>query len=182
MKRIILHGSLKKFGESFELEVKTAAEAVRAIGVQVPGFMQAIRNGDWHVFRGGVKKGNDIREDEIDLGVGKAGEIHIMPVMSGAGSTFNIIAGVILIALAPFTGGATLAPGIALLGAGVVQMLTPVPSTDKYEEKNVQERPSFLFDGPVNTSTQGLPVPLIYGRVRTGSAVVSAGMTAEQLL
>lgn len=182
MKKIILHGTLKRFGETFEMDVKNAAEAIRAIGVQVPGFMAAIRAGNWHIFRGEVRKGNDIPETEVDMGIGRAGEIHIMPVVAGAGSTFNIIAGVVLVALAPFTGGATLAPGIALLGAGVVQMLTPVPSTDKYEEKNVQERSSFLFDGPVNTSTQGLPVPVIYGRVRTGSAVISAGMTAEQLI
>ena len=42
-------------------------------------------------------------------------------------------------------------------------------------------RASFLFSEPGNTSSEGAPVPLAYGRIRVGSVVVSAGIAAEQL-
>ena len=34
------------------------------------------------------------------------------------------------------------------------------------------------FSGIVNVSDQGLPVPICYGRVVTGSVVISAGLNA----
>jgi predicted phage tail protein len=61
-------------------------------------------------------------------------------------------------------------------------MLSPTPQTDSYSDRERPgERPSFLFDGPTNTSTQGLPVPLIYGRMRVGSIVVSADLSADDI-
>ncbi|HCW20974.1 MAG TPA: phage tail protein, partial [Achromobacter sp.] len=38
---------------------------------------------------------------------------------------------------------------------------------------------SYNFNGPVNTSAQGIPVPVLYGRMIVGSAVISAGIYAE---
>lgn len=44
-----------------------------------------------------------------------------------------------------------------------------------------EERPGFQFNGPVNTAEQGQPVPIIVGRMRVGSVVISAGLAAKQL-
>ena len=42
MKTIILHGILaKKFGKSFNLDVKTAKEACHALACQIPAFMSS---------------------------------------------------------------------------------------------------------------------------------------------
>ena len=41
---------------------------------------------------------------------------------------------------------------------------------------------SFTFSGIVNTSKQGLPVPIAYGRVYAGSAVISSGLDVDQLV
>lgn len=38
---------------------------------------------------------------------------------------------------------------------------------------------SYSFAGPVNTEAQGNPVPVVYGRMIVGSAVISAGIDAE---
>ncbi|MNL81044.1 Bacteriophage lambda tail assembly protein I [compost metagenome] len=38
---------------------------------------------------------------------------------------------------------------------------------------------SYNFNGPVNTTAQGNPVPLLYGRMIVGSSVISAGIYAE---
>jgi predicted phage tail protein len=39
---------------------------------------------------------------------------------------------------------------------------------------------SFTFSGIVNTSKQGLPVPVAYGRLFVGSAVISSGLDVNQ--
>ena len=40
---------------------------------------------------------------------------------------------------------------------------------------------SFSFSGIVNTSQQGMPVPIVYGRAFVGSAVLSSGLDVAQL-
>ena len=184
MKTIILHGSLAdQFGERFEMDVRSPAEAVRALSTQLKGFADVLKKGSWHLFRGEVKKGNDLKCEELTMGVGKQREIHIMPSIQGAGNgVFQTIIGVALVVVGVWTQNYALAAsGAGLAFGGISQMLTGVAATAEYQESNADERSSFLFDGPVNTSTQGLPVPLIYGKVLTGSAVVSAGMKAERI-
>ena len=58
-------------------------------------------------------------------------------------------------------------------------MLAPQPKTPGAPERP-ENRPSYAFDGPVNTAAQGNPVPVCYGRLIVGSQVVSAGMMAEE--
>lgn len=185
MKTIHLHDSLAKFGESYDLDVRDPAEAIRALGSQLPGFFDTVRDGDWHVFRGPIEPGNYIDEEGLQLALGKTDEIHIMAAVQGAGGgVFQTIAGVALIvagAFVPVIGESLMYAGGALALGGVTQMLTKSPSANYSSRTAPDQRPSFLFDGPTNTSTQGLPVPLIYGRMRVGSVVVSAGLTAEQI-
>jgi predicted phage tail protein len=40
---------------------------------------------------------------------------------------------------------------------------------------------SFSFSSIVNTSQQGMPVPIVYGRAFVGSAVLSSGLDVAQL-
>ena len=68
-----------------------------------------------------------------------------------------------------------------LLG-GVAQLLAPdVDSGDPQTYEKPEAKASFLFNGPVNTAEQGGPVPLVYGRVITGSHVVSSGLSTEKI-
>lgn len=68
--------------------------------------------------------------------------------------------------------------GVSLAAGGVVQMLSPQAklSTDS---NNGDTSTSYVFSGAVNTTAQGNPVPLLYGRMTVGSAVISAGIEAE---
>jgi len=80
--------------------------------------------------------------------------------------------------------GAVASLGVALTFTGVSQMLSAPPEVRPidYESRDeANSRPSFLFNGPVNSSEQGLPIPLVYGRMRVGSIVVSSGLSAERL-
>lgn len=97
------------------------------------------------------------------------------------GGVFNVVLGVVMLVIAyfvPVTAPYLVPAGVSMIAGGVVQMLTPVPkgpgNTDGPDNK-----PSYTFSGAVNTQAQGNPVPLLYGRMIVGSAVVSAGISAE---
>lgn len=190
MKTIHLHGALgSQFEGPFSLDVRDPAEAVRALATQLPGFREAVEAGSWQVIRGPLEGGEPLDEDGLTVALGGQSEIHILPAIEGAGGAFNVIAGIALIAVAwwnplGWAAGTAMmagAAGAAMAVGGVIQMTTSMPGSDYGQRERPDQRPSFLFDGPVNTSTQGLPVPVVYGRIKTGSVVISAGMTAEEL-
>ena len=60
---------------------------------------------------------------------------------------------------------------------GVAQMLAPPIDSDT--EDNEQ---SYLFDGAVNSAKQGTPIPILYGRLTVGGAVISASIKSNQEL
>jgi len=183
------HGRLKEeFGGPFQLEIRDAKEAIRALGIQLDGFIDAIKDGYWRVMRGDA----DLDEDSLDLGLGDQ-DLHIIPATQGAGGdgAGKILAGALMVGAAFFTGGASLAAwgsmatmmgavGAGLVIAGASMMMAPTPETGNYEDKEKDEQ-SYLFNGPVNVNKQGVAVPLIYGEVVTGSVVVSAGIRAEDI-
>lgn len=184
MKEIVLHGSLgARFGERFFLDVKTAGEAVHALSVQLPGFRDAIAKGNWHFLRGPLESNDSLTEQELPLGLGHTNQLHLLPAAEGAGNgILTTIVGVALIVVGVVTANPYLvAAGVGVTLGGVMQMTSPVAADDYANRERPDQRPSFTFDGPVNTSTQGLPVPIICGRVKCGSVVISAGMTAEQI-
>jgi len=132
----------------------------------------------------------------------------ITPVIAGAGRGAGMIAlGIGFIALAVVSGGATLGLsgftsgavvgvssqtallggalaaaagnlGIALVLGGIAQALSPQPEVPSIDESAQLE--SFTFSNVVNTSKQGLPVPIAYGRVFAGSAVLSSSLDVDQ--
>jgi len=189
MNEVHLHGRLKEeFGGPFQLEIRDAKEAIRALGIQLDGFIDAIKDGYWRVMRGDA----DLDEDSLDLGLGDQ-DLHIIPATQGAGGdgAGKILAGALMVGAAFFTGGASLAAwgsmatmmgavGAGLVIAGASMMMAPTPETGNYEDKEKDEQ-SYLFNGPVNVNKQGVAVPLIYGEVVTGSVVVSAGIRAEDI-
>lgn len=63
-------------------------------------------------------------------------------------------------------------------------ILTPRPQLngDSYNSREqADQRTSFLFNGPTSTSQQGLPIPVVYGRILIGSQVISSGIQTEVL-
>lgn len=68
--------------------------------------------------------------------------------------------------------------GASLVLSGVAQMISPQPDFGSFDESAQLE--SFFFSNVVNTSKQGLPVPIAYGRVVVGSAVISSGLDVDQ--
>jgi len=70
--------------------------------------------------------------------------------------------------------------GIALTLGGISQLVLGTPSADSTDRP--ENKPSYLFNGPVNTVSQGNPVPVCFGMMLVGSQVISAGIRTVDLL
>lgn len=195
LRTIRLYGTLgARFGREFQLAVNSTAEAVRALSVQLPGFSRFMLEAKdkgmvFAVFNGKRNLSQEQLEDPVGDDM-----IRIAPVLQGSkrGGVLQTIVGAILfVAAVYFTGGvgAVFASGAGVWGAvgtiglsmmigGVSQMLAP-----QAKGLGASERPdnqaSYSFNGPVNTQAQGNPVSVGYGECWAGSAVVSAGIYAE---
>jgi predicted phage tail protein len=135
----------------------------------------------------------------------------IAPVIVGAGrGVGRILAGVGLVAFAILTAGAGAAVlgiagagggifagsftlgivaanaiagiGVSLIIGGVAELISPTPSMGGLTSGREAARlESFTFSGIVNTSKQGMAVPICYGRAFVGSAVISSGLDVDQV-
>lgn len=197
MKTIHLYGHmLEKFGGPFTLDVETPAEAARALCVQLPGFEVEIKKANWHVIRGPLDDADYVGESALQMTLGQQNEVHIIPVIAGAGSGGGlgmIVVGAIFIAAAFFTGGASIAAwstiatmmgaaGLGMVVGGLIAMTMKAPgAADTSSGVTEDEKASFLFDGPGNQTKQGGAVPRGYGRLLVGSIVVSSGLYTEEI-
>ena len=180
--RILLSGSAATlFGREhlYQLDRGDEREAVKAIDVNHPGFMKYLANAkarglEFAVFR------NRRNIGEKQLGIGGAKEIRIVPVIHGSkrAGLLQTIIGIALIVASPFTNGATLAPGIAMVAGGVIQMLSP-QATGLRQSGQPENMPSYAFGSAKNTTASGNPVPLCIGRRRWGGMIISAAIYAE---
>ena len=66
--------------------------------------------------------------------------------------------------------------GIALVLNGVASLLAPTPPKPKERPEDIG---SYGFDGPANTTRQGVPIPVCYGQLIVGGAVISSGIEPE---
>ena len=190
----MLYGHLaKKYGKKHMLDIKSPAEAIRALSANYKGFRESIADSD-NEYR--VLAGKDDRADEIGLHLPATKSIKIVPLVVGSGGLGKILLGAALIYLSfqfPGFGSFTAfgssfsiasiagSIGFSLVLGGISQLLFAPPKAQKSKEKP-ENQPSYAFDGAVNTTGQGNPVPLCYGRrLRVGSQVISAGLTAENL-
>lgn len=197
IRTVRLYGKLgTKFGRTYKLAVGSASEAVRALSAMIPGFESHITNSQdrgvgYAVFIGK----QNVSMEQLGDPVGND-DIRIAPVMTGSkkGGIFQIVLGVALIATAFMTGGASLTfmgmftaggmtgtlamAGLSMVLGGVAQLLTPTPKGLSAKD-GPENTPSNSFNGPVNTQAQGACVPVLYGRLIVGSAVISAGIRIE---
>lgn len=132
-------------------------------------------------------------------------EIHFMPVLQGAdsdGTLYTIIGAVLIVVAVILTYGAASAAaaagtgttaasgasagvvvaatagklaftlGVSLALGGISQLLAP--NDDKGEKPG--HVPSYLFNGPVNTTRQGNAVPYACGWLEAGSQIISGSI------
>lgn len=192
LRTIKLYGPLARFGRTHQFVCVDTAGAIRAMCSMVPGFESFMLSSKekglgFACFLG--KK--NLSEDQLTYPAGDD-EIRIAPIVlgSGRGGLFSIILGVALVGAAFFTGGTSIAAwsalqtglgvaGVAMVLTGVSQFLVKQPKGLVAADKENKE--SYNFNGVVNTTAQGNPVPVCYGELIVGSVVGGGDMYSEDL-
>ena len=202
MKVVKVYGALRKrLGQCrFEFDVNTPAQAIKALCVNFPGLDKWLIDSekDGVGYRVAVSKEKITEQDVSPLLMPFSDRevFSITPVVAGAGrGAGQIFAGIALIGLAAAGGagffGAAFAKnvglfavatnvGISLTLAGIATAISPQPDLDSTLDESVQLE-SFTFSNVVNTSRQGMPCPIAYGRLFVGSAVLSSGLDVDQV-
>ncbi|MGG8872912.1 tail assembly protein [Escherichia coli] len=184
---ICLHGDLQRFGRRFSLYVNTAAEAIRALSLQVPGFRRQMNEG-WYQIR---IAGRDAGENELSVRLNEplanGAVIHIVPRLAGAksGGVFQAVLGVALVAAAIWMPGISIAAsnimfsmGSAMVLGGVAQMLAPKPKTPDYRATDNGKQNTY-FSSLDNMIAQGNPMPVPYGEMLVGSRRISQDISTR---
>lgn len=204
VRTVRLYGTLgASFGRVHRLAVSNASEAIHALCILVPGFERFLMESKdkgvtYSIFLGQ----ENIGQDRLKAPPG-ASDIRIAPVLMGskrAGSMQTIIGVALIVAASYFSGGLASGSSSALIGGtstagwtfaasmgismamgGVMQLMSPMAKGLGTMDRP-ESRASYSFNGPVNTSIQGSPVGLLYGQMTVGSAVISAGIYAQDQL
>lgn len=191
MQKVKLIGNISKFGETWETNCNTIGDIFKLIECQTPGFRQHLLDAADSGVGYEIRRGKDFLESEEELLLSLNNEdIIITEVPAGAKSGLGkILAAIAIVVVIGLTGGAggflanisaafTASGGafsLASMGAalatnlalgGISQLLAPGPETDKKQNEG------YLFNGPVNTMQQGMPIPVCYGELRIGGAPV----------
>ena len=210
MKVVKVYGLLReRLGQSrFEFDVTTPAQAIKALCVNFPGLdkwlIDSEQDGVGYRVAVGTEEVSEENISPLMMPFSDREVFSITPVVAGAGRGLgSILVGAVLIGVAianPFagvglvqgagvgfsavTGGAFAAfagnLGIALVLGGIAQAISPQPEPDSTLDESVQLE-SFTFSNGVNTSRQGMPVPIAYGRLFVGSGVLSSGLDVDQV-
>ena len=156
MRKVFLHGELgNSLGKEWDLEIDSVQEIFCAIDANTNKFTKFLADNSekfkYYTFQ--VDSEYLKSKEELESNLPKnAKNIHIMPQVAG-GDPVSILTAILV----------SVATGL------IMQALFKPPKA-----KEQKETRSYLFGGTQNVAAQGIPVPLGYGRLRVGSAVVSA--------
>ncbi|EES1699638.1 TPA: tail assembly protein [Escherichia coli] len=184
---ICLHGDLQRFGRRISLYVNTAAEAIRALSQQVPGFRCQMNEGWYQIRIAGEDTAPDQISPRLHEPLNPGDVIHLVPRAEGAksGGVFQAVLGVALVAAAIWMPGIGIAAsnimfsmGSAMALGGVAQMLAPKAKTPEYKSTD-NGRQNTYFSSLDNMIAQGNPVPVPYGEMLVGSRRISQDISTR---
>jgi predicted phage tail protein len=200
MVEVKLLGELgRRFGRSYRFMANSPKDVISALSNQLAGFKDYLTGAheDGIGFRlvDGDAEGMDYEEMMMPCR-----QLVIAPIISGGGNIGRILIGVALIALAFVSFGGSVAAGSLFAGfaagkfaigsgilfslgtslvlTGVAALLTPPVK----QPKETERKDSFLFDRATELSSQGAPVPILYGRFLAASPlIISSAITTQQV-
>ena len=194
LKKIKVYGKLRKFlGKSyFEAAVKSPHQAMSFLLANFEGLQKHMNDQVYKVKMGGI----EITEDLLSMS--GQGDIQIIPVAIGslpvvvgalgigAGSFLaaTFTAGVSGFLLGTVLSTALTSIGTSMLIGGITDLISPQNSPQNISSVSDVDpaiRGSYSFTGIQNVSSSGVPVPIIYGRVFSGSIIISAGTDTAQI-
>ena len=186
----------RRFGRSYSFVASSPREVISALSNQIAGFKDYLC--DAHEkgigFRLVDGDAEGMSYEEAMMG---CKQLIIAPIITGGGGAFGkILLGVALIALAfipgvgfaaataaaaaKFTvlGGILFSLGTSMVLTGIASLLTPPVE----QPRETERKDSFLFDRATELTTQGQPVPLLYGKFLAASPlVISSAITTQQV-
>jgi predicted phage tail protein len=189
---IYLNGKMGElFGEVWKLNAATVAECMHGIDCQREGKLkQYLMDCTEKGIKFTVQRGKELLDyDNLQMNLGED-DLIISPVPAGSGNKLlKVIVGFALMVTAAYlmaTGNFEGAAGVlkfaklmavgmvgsALLNSGMAEYMAP--------KKPGEQGDAFLFDGPVNTTKQGVPVPLAYGQLMVGGTPIAFGFTDRE--
>ena len=191
LKKIKVYGRLRKFlGQSyFEAAVASPKQAFHFLIANFPEVENHMMNQIYKIKMGGM----EITEDLLNLQSDE--DIQIIPVAVGskiaAIGALSVGAGALAATSSIAFISGTLATALTTIGTTMLineatQLLMPQPEipTGVVADSFSQNDPtfqSFGFGSIQNVSRAGVPIPIIYGEVFTGSVVISSGIDTVQV-
>jgi len=187
---IYLNGKMGElFGKVWKLNAATVAECMHGIDCQREGklkkyLLDCTEKGIMFT----VQRGEEFLDyDNLQMNLAED-DLIITPVPAGSANKLGkLIAGFFLMVVGAaflISSGGTLGweliggvlfgmVGSALVNSALAEYMAP--------KKGIERGDAFLFDGPVNTVKEGLPVPLAYGQVLVGGATIAFGFTNREV-
>jgi predicted phage tail protein len=190
--------------EQFESELASASD--RGIGYMIHVAKDSLQSIDEIDYPTGQSEAISITPVLQGAGGGGGlGQVFVGIALIAAAIVLGPIGPAIGLTAAPlFAAGTGIATAIGYVGAamvlgGTAQLLSPAlttgprsfgasngraPARESFSPRNnepADNRASYIFNGAVNLTAQGNPVPICYGRIRIGSVVVSAGLSTEDI-
>lgn len=190
MKTIRLFGDLEQFKPVWTLDVKTPAEALRAIDVQRDGFLAACDAGQYVAVLVKADQPELSRQVVNDNAHDPWGdeELWILPVVGGEIMAPMVVAafaamGTTIGTLAATVIASVINIGLSLAFSAVSNMITSKKkNTTATQQERPENKPSFIADGPVNLTVAGHPHPILVGHVQDcGSMVLSSNYWVEDI-
>ncbi|MGA1561747.1 MAG: tail assembly protein [Gammaproteobacteria bacterium] len=160
---------------------------MRMLVANWPEIEQHMAQYHYQVIVGGNELALIDEPQSLHYPAGENEDIRIIPVVggSGGGGFWQALAGVALVGLSFVTGGifstVLLGLGASLALGGVAQMIAPTPTLNMGPDSEADPRKSYSFSGIQNTARQGVPVPVVYGRMLIGSIMISQGINTDKV-
>ena len=176
MTRVKVHGILgKDIGGEILIEVGKTSQVIEAIDANRPGFIKKInklsKKGFYYSI---VVDGKRIKNSHSFLKSKKPQKIDIVPVISGKG----VVAFFTFVAEWAATNQLLASAALFIIGTAANLLLAPNapsgPDTKATEASTRGLERSFEFSNKQNLASQGVPVPVGYGRLKVGSQIVQA--------
>lgn len=193
--KVYLEGAMgRNFGREWTLDIHSPAEALQLIGANVPRFKQWVRDNLKRFeacmvickYRDGRIEA--LNNDNFSMDREPA-EIHFTPIISGSGKVFQwvaavamIIIGIILCCFQQYWGATAAQVGVSMIVGGAGMLLSAIITAimGRQKKNDNSSGTSYYFNGAQNTTQQGVPVPLVFGRCKVGSAVISSSIIASE--
>lgn len=189
--KVYLEGAMgRNFGREWTLDINAPIEALQLIQANIPAFGQWIRdNAKRYAKCMIICKYADGRTEALDekamLMHKEPKEIHFVPWVEGAGKAFQYIVGAAMVVIGAICyawGGAAVAQlGLSMMVAGGGMIISGIVTAlmGRVRKDEDDSGTSYYFNGAQNTTAQGVPVPLIFGRCKVGSAVISSSINTS---